>query len=151
LQICALSSFVHETTAPRGRVSTPRPDRRPPHFSRPAAVGLGVAGDHRLEESRLDPDEALDRPVGDGIGREFDKTAEMTRLERRPHLAGGLEAADAGAARRFPEALSVMRTDWPPAASSCAAARAGAMRKTAWRAVHAEARPHAAPSLERRA
>ncbi len=59
------------------------------------ALGLGVAGDHRLEEGRLGACDIEDGLAGDRLGQEADEIGRVPGLHRDADLAVGLEAADA--------------------------------------------------------
>ena len=61
------------------------------------ALGLRVAGDHRLEEHRLGGGDVEDGLAGHRLGQEADEVGRVAGLHRDADLAVGLEAADAGA------------------------------------------------------
>ena len=61
------------------------------------ALGVGVAGDDRLEEDRLGGGDVEDGLAGLGLGQEADEVGRVAGLHRDADLAVGLEAADAGA------------------------------------------------------
>ena len=61
------------------------------------ALGLGMAGDDRLEEDRLGGGDVEDGLAGHRVGQEADEVGGVAGLHRDADLAVGLEAADAGA------------------------------------------------------
>ena len=59
------------------------------------ALGLRVAGDHRLEEDRLGAGDVENGLAGHRVGQEADEIGGVAGLHRDADLAVGLEAADA--------------------------------------------------------
>ena len=61
------------------------------------ALGLGMAGDDRLEEGRFGAGDVEDGLARHRVGQEADEVGRMPGLHRHADLAVGLEAADPGA------------------------------------------------------